>query len=151
LFALALGVAAGALIRRTVPAMAVTLVAFLAVRLPVEFLWRPHYMSPLSVTSAIGDPSATTPAGAWVLDSGLVDAHGNQVYASDVFQTCGPDAFTSFKAPNACVNAHGWLQSLTYQPLERFWPFQLIEAGIFVTLSAAVVALTVLWVRRRLR
>jgi hypothetical protein len=125
--------------------------AFLAARLPIEFLWRPHYMTPLSATSRIGDPSAATPAGAWVLDSGLVDTHGNPVYESQVFQTCGPGAFNDFKAPNACVSSHGWLSSITYQPLERFWPFQFIETAIFVALSAALVALTVVWVRRRLR
>jgi hypothetical protein len=38
LFALAVGVAASALIRRTIPAMAVTLVAYAATRIPIEFI-----------------------------------------------------------------------------------------------------------------
>ena len=33
-------------------------------------------------------------------------------------------------------------------PSGRFWEFQLIEAGIFLALAAAVVALTVWFVRR---
>ena len=44
LFAVALGVFAGALTRKTQAAMAATLVGFLATRLPVEFLARAHYL-----------------------------------------------------------------------------------------------------------
>jgi hypothetical protein len=51
-FAFALGVTAGVLIRRTVPAMAATLVAFVGIRL-ADFEWlRPHLMSPLTITTA---------------------------------------------------------------------------------------------------
>jgi hypothetical protein len=42
LFALAVGVAASALIRRTIPAMAVTLVAYAAARIPIGFI-RAHF------------------------------------------------------------------------------------------------------------
>ena len=47
LFAFALGVAVGAVIRRTLPAMGATLVAFVAVRLAVYEWLRPRYMAPL--------------------------------------------------------------------------------------------------------
>jgi hypothetical protein len=50
LFALALGVFAGVLTRRTLPAMAVTLVGFLAARLAVELLARPRFLAPLRRT-----------------------------------------------------------------------------------------------------
>jgi ABC-2 family transporter protein len=51
-FAFALGVAAGILWRRTVPAMATTLVVFIAVRLPFAHFIRPRLLTPLSrVTS----------------------------------------------------------------------------------------------------
>ena len=46
-FAFALGVAAGAAIRRTLPAMAVTLVAFVAARMAVTYWVRPRMLSPL--------------------------------------------------------------------------------------------------------
>ena len=45
-FAFALGVAAGLIIRRTLPAMATTLVGFVAVRMLVTFLVRPHLIAP---------------------------------------------------------------------------------------------------------
>jgi hypothetical protein len=51
LFAFALGVAAGAVVRRTLPAMGATLVAFVGVRLAVYEWVRPHYMAPLTARS----------------------------------------------------------------------------------------------------
>jgi hypothetical protein len=47
-FGFALGVAAGVLWRRTVPAMATTMVAFAAVRLPFTHFLRPRLMSPVT-------------------------------------------------------------------------------------------------------
>ncbi len=52
-FAFALGAAAGLLIRRTLPAMAVTLGGFIAVRVAVTNWLRPHYMSPVSMTEKL--------------------------------------------------------------------------------------------------
>jgi hypothetical protein len=46
-FAFALGVTAGVLWRRTVPAMATTIAAYIAVRVPFDHFVRPHLMSPL--------------------------------------------------------------------------------------------------------
>ena len=52
LFALALGVLAGAALRRSLAAMSLTLAAFVAVRLAVAKLLRPHYRSPEHETMA---------------------------------------------------------------------------------------------------
>ncbi len=149
LFALAVGVAAGTLIRRTIPAMAVTLVGFLAARLPIEFLLRPHYMAPLRMVAL---SNAQPPVGAWVLDQGFIDGHGNPVFEQQVFQTCAPAVGPVVqKNVDMCIQAHGWVQAITYQPADRFWPFQFIEAGIFLALSAVLLTVTVLWIRHRLR
>ncbi|HYL71749.1 MAG TPA: transporter [Candidatus Dormibacteraeota bacterium] len=148
LFALSLGAAAGAVLRRVLPAMAVTLPAFLAVRLPIEFWLRPHYMPP--VTATVGDANPV-PRGAWLLDNGLIDASGHPVYASDAGRLCGDHAANLVKGSDACLHAHGIFERVVYQPADRFWPFQLIEAGIFLALSLALLGLTVYWVRRRLR
>jgi hypothetical protein len=40
--------------------------------------------------------------------------------------------------------------SILYQPGDRFWTFQGIEAGIFLALAALLVGLTVYWVTHRL-
>ena len=57
LYAFALGTTAGVLIRRTVPAMAVTLGGFLPVRLRLQTM-RAHFMTPLRITYPA---SATSP------------------------------------------------------------------------------------------
>jgi hypothetical protein len=50
LVALAIGVLAGVLFRRTLVAAAVTIPAYLAVRIPLEFGLRPRYREPLTTT-----------------------------------------------------------------------------------------------------
>jgi hypothetical protein len=51
-FAFALGVASGALLRRTLPAMGTTLVGFIAVRLAISQWVRPNLMAPVHTTVA---------------------------------------------------------------------------------------------------
>jgi hypothetical protein len=95
-FAFALGVTAGALIRRTVPAMAVTLAIFAALQVAMPLWVRPNLAPPdrtfIPVTSLGGaGPSQTGPGGdtfslyaltipgqpgAWILSSGSVNAAG---------------------------------------------------------------------------
>lgn len=82
LFAFTLGVAVGSVMRRTVAAMAVTLLGFLAVRFPVEFLLRPHYLAPLTSTADLSASTAdprTGGRGDWILTGGLVDHSGHRL------------------------------------------------------------------------
>jgi hypothetical protein len=41
---------------------------------------------------------------------------------------------------NSCLAAHGFHARILYQPASRFWIFQGIEAGIFIVLAAALIA-----------
>jgi len=150
LFALALGAASGALLRKVLPAMAVTLPAFLAVRLPIEFWLRQHYMPP--ITALVNGSGGGAPSGAWVIDGGLIDSAGHRIYATQATQLCG-NPMTGWlpKSADACLHAHGIFERVVYQPLDRFWPFQFIEAGIYVALSVALLSFTVYWVRHRIR
>jgi hypothetical protein len=159
LFAFALGAACGAFLGRSVVAMAATLGGFLAVRLPVEFWLRAHYLAPITVTSHLAATAAgnsvqlTTPdvpEGAWVLSNGVIDASGNGI-GPGFGAACPPPALPGGQAADAitrCLSDHGFMTQVVYQPADRYWPFQLIEAGIFVTLAAALIVVTVLWVRR---
>ncbi|MGO9489606.1 MAG: hypothetical protein ACLQBB_11325 [Solirubrobacteraceae bacterium] len=89
-FAFAFAVAAGTLIRRTLPAMATTLLAFVGARLIVTYWIRPHLIAPAHTTTSLQSGSnlgfeagpsggATFVAGnpsipnAWVLSSRIVD------------------------------------------------------------------------------
>lgn len=42
------------------------------------------------------------------------------------------------------------MSQVSYQPGDRWWAFQSVEATIFVCLAAPLVGLTVSWVSRRL-
>jgi hypothetical protein len=61
-FAFALGVTAGVLIRRTIPAMAATIVVFTGIRLAFTLWVRPYLIAPLRVTSALVMPIGSGPA-----------------------------------------------------------------------------------------
>jgi hypothetical protein len=142
-FAVSLGVLTGTIIGRTLPAMAVTLVGFLAVRLPIEFLLRPHFMTPVT---AIGVTNAA-PAGAWLLDQGLVDSHGHQVFLSQAMQLCNLALTSDPKQAGVCLARYGIHASVVYQPADRFWPFQLIEGGAYAALSLVCLAVAIAWIR----
>ena len=88
-FAFALGTAIGALIRRTVPAMAVTLAIFAAVQIAMPLGVRPHLIPPDHTVATIdsaqlnfGNLTATAVPGrpgAWILSSGAINAAGQTV------------------------------------------------------------------------
>jgi ABC-type transport system involved in multi-copper enzyme maturation permease subunit len=61
-FAFALGVTAGAFIRRTIPAMAATIVVFTGIRLAFSLWVRPYLIAPLRVTSALVMSTGNGPA-----------------------------------------------------------------------------------------
>jgi ABC-2 family transporter protein len=104
-FALALGVVAGLLIRRTVPAMAATLVAFLGTRIAVQFGLRAHLIPAShlvasltrgglgierrpSGTTLLLPPSVNLP-GAWTLSTRLVDDAGHAPSPAFLRSFCG--------------------------------------------------------------
>ena len=62
--AVAIGILAGVVVRRTIVAAAITVGGYLAVRLPVEFYLRPRYRDPLTTD----DPSVA--AQGWVVHDG---------------------------------------------------------------------------------
>jgi hypothetical protein len=122
LFAVALGAAAGAVLRRTVPAMAITLAAFIAVRVAFVQLVRPHLLP--STTGIVGGGLGANPAlpsGAGYLDTTFLDSH---------LRPLAPDSLIGPSTPVRVV----------YQPAAHFWPMQGIEAGIFVVLALALLA-----------
>src|SRR6266568_9372936 len=144
LLALALGIFAGALTRRTVAAIFLTIVLFLAIRAPVELLWRPNFETPLIVTYPIDqqNPPALSNQD-WQLASGFIDAQGNR--STNLRESCTRD-----ETVTQCLQANGVQANyLTYQPGNRFWTFQWIETGIYVGFSVLALFASV-WLVRRL-
>jgi hypothetical protein len=142
LFALALGTAAGALFERTSPAVALTLVSYIAIRVTIAVGLRTRYLAPLQASTVMGtDPAGMTgsqlpiiPAGGWT--TGLpvdVDAAGHTITAAVWCASSPPVTPGCYPAPITLLQP--------YQPASRFWLFQGIEAAIFVILALALFAL----------
>jgi hypothetical protein len=151
-FGFALGTATGALIRRTVPAMAVTLAIIAAVQVAIPLWVRPHLMPPdRTVVSgplffetagvSVGTLTASLVPGqpeAWILSSGAIDAAGQPV--NRIPAACLPSAPTKAASPDlgACLASQGIREAITYQPASRYWPLQWIETGIFLALALSL-------------
>ena len=137
----------GALIRRTLPAMAATLVTWTTLAIGTAVWLRQHYQVPLKTT---GNP----PDGAWVLSNYATGPNGqvlSQRALNQLFQQA-PASVQNSPNPNALQN---WLaqqhytQWTSYEPASRFWHFQLIEGGWLLALSVVLIAASVWLVRRR--
>jgi hypothetical protein len=145
LFALAVGVLAGIVLRRTIPAVSVTLAVFIATRLGVENFARPHYLPARHET--VSSVAAQAHARDWVVENALVDAVGRRI-------TTAREDLAILHAQQARIDPQdyllslGWRRAISFQPADRFWTFQAIEAGIFLALAALTVAAT-LWAVRR--
>jgi hypothetical protein len=48
------------------------------------------------------------------------------------------------------MHQHGLVRWYEYQPASRFWPFQVIESGIFVAIAAILLALVAWRVHREI-
>ena len=147
LLALALGVCAGALTRRVVAAIFLTIPLFVAICAPVEVWLRPNFEPPLTVTWPFAQPAppGTLSKQNWQIDAGFLDAHGNK---TDTPLTCTLKPLKKGTAMQ-CLPVRGVKNYLTYQPANRFWTFQWIETGIYVGFS--VLALfAAFWLTRRL-
>jgi hypothetical protein len=160
-FAVALGITAGALFGRSLPAIAVTCGVFLAIRVAVTYWVRVHYLP--VVTTIYRVTTNFTPKGAfWQLAHGVVLPGGHlstSLIAGPGEIMSGPGAPAipaqcslgqgQISSTLACMARLGYRSFITYQPGYRFWPFQFIETGIFVALAAALIAVTFLVVRNR--
>jgi hypothetical protein len=160
LFAMALGITAGALLRRTLPALAVTLGGYIAVRAVIALWLRPHYMSAVSVTYKLVG-GFTPPGSYWQLAQGILNSRGQVVPVpngdavdgipvSYLPTSCAALARGASNVAPSCQRALDSFRGfITYQPAGRYWAFQGIETGIFVVLAAALLAVTATVLLRR--
>jgi ABC-type multidrug transport system fused ATPase/permease subunit len=149
LFAAALVLAIGAVLRRTGTAIGIAFVAFFVIRIGIEGWVRQHFQAAVHKTWTSGDGPDLR--GAWILSQlrGLRVAQG---YPNDrgIIDSC---VNTSTKGiDRACLAQHHVIEygSAVFHPANRFWLFQGIEAGIFGALTAALVLFSIWWIRKRI-
>jgi hypothetical protein len=156
-FAVALGIAAGTVIGRSLPAIAVTTGVFFAIRMVVTFWVRVRYMPAVTTIYPV---TRSLPGGGayWPLAHGMVLPGGQFSTSLSVGPgyIVGPGNIpascqqtSQISATLSCMERLGYRSFATYQPGYRFWPFQFIETGIFVALAAALIAVAFLVVLRR--
>jgi ABC-type transport system involved in multi-copper enzyme maturation permease subunit len=137
-----LGAFAGALLRRTVPAIAVAMVAWFAVVLPTALFLRPHFEVPLTAPVSMASKFSTE----WTLSQWWVDPHGHRL-GSSAYNALVRGLQTN--DPQSWLTAHHYVLWETFQPASRFWTFQVIEASGLCLLALALAGATVWWVRKR--
>jgi hypothetical protein len=156
-FGFTLGVTAGALIRRAVPAMAITLAIFAVVQIAMPLWIRPHLfpahhtvipansLHSISLQQGglngssftLGTEDLPGQPGAWLLSSGAVNAAGQATSTT-------PAACTTRSMENNtsafmdCLASHGIREAVSYQPASRYWAFQWTETAIYLALALAL-------------
>ncbi len=155
-FAVALGVAVGAVLRRSLPAMAVTLALYVLVQVAVPLWVRPHLVPPTRAAVAIAASTLDSisldgPSGTGVdrrahrrprrLDP--LQRHGRPERARDspagvVLGLPGRRPPPRWRARSqaqpvdpclARLASEGYTQRVVYQPAGNFWPIQLAETA----------------------
>ena len=155
-FAMAFGICAGTLLRRTLPALAVTLSGFIGVRALTALWLRLHYMTPVTVYYKL--TTGFSPTGSYLgISQGMIGPNGKQVQAGFYGTVANglpvPPACQNLMGSGpgrvmSCLASHGYRGYLSYQPASRFWAFQGIEFAIFLLLAAALLGVT-FWVLER--
>jgi hypothetical protein len=157
LFAVALGIFAGTVWHKVLPAMAVTLVGFLVLRIAV-LLARPHFLPARTISVPVRSAvQLNRSVGDWILSFGVRNAAGVLIGPNKVARTCvpGTGGCPAAGAPGGSGGSGGSGNNILaefnwekYQPANRFWLFQGIETGIFVALAVLLIFLAVRRIRR---
>jgi hypothetical protein len=160
-FGFALGAGTGVLIRRALPAMAITLAIFAAVQVAVPLWIRPYLIPPDRVVATFESVQAvslgTTAAavvpgqpGAWIISSQAINAAGQPVAGVPVSCLPPPPPSGSGLATKPasadaiwqCMDRQGYRDVVTYQPADRYWSIQAAETGMFLVLALALAGLS---------
>lgn len=160
LFAFVLGAVLGLQLRRTLPAMALTVLLVVAAQIVVPTLVRPHLRTPVTASQpmtteviaglrflgADADVSGVTIPDAMVVStSKLLQADG-RVVDLDRYHDC---AFKSPEGAPACLAALDLHVRVAYQPADRYWTFQWLELGLLLGAAGALAGVALWSIRRR--
>lgn len=160
-FAFAVGLAAGVLLRRTVPAMAITLAVFAGVQVAWPSWVRPHLIPPVRRTAPLdlstlggilidnNNQMVITPGfsnhDAWLLSGQTLTSAGHP-FTGPATHACLAGSFQACVASLAQLHLR---QLVVYQPGSRYWQFQWYETAIFVAVAAALALFCMMRISRR--
>lgn len=154
LFAAAICLATGSLLRRAIPAIGITLVAYVALRATIGGFLRYRFLAP--VTKHVSFNSGG-PGGPDVPSRADYLVNATASVPKEVMRACfggflnpPPVGSPAGQHAQACISAHGVLASVIYQPGSRFWVLQGIEASIYLVPAFALLGVAVWWIRYRI-
>ena len=149
LFAAALVLAIGVVLRRTGTAIGLAFVAFFVLRIGILGWGREHYQAAVHESWTTGDGPDLR--GAWILsDIRGLRLTGGGAPDPRLIDSCLERS--TKRLDSACLAQHHVVEygAATFQPADRFWTFQAIEAGIFGALTVALVLFSIWWIRKRI-
>jgi hypothetical protein len=152
-FGVALGIAVGAVVRRVLPALGITIVTLGVIRYVFTDYVRARLMPAATLIGHLHGVGSKSLNGAWILSDNMENRAGriiNQyggIVPMHLPAVCKPGPARPLRA--ACLADHGFHEVITYQPASRFWAMQGIEAAIFVGAAALLVGVTLWTVRTR--
>jgi hypothetical protein len=143
LFAFITGVAAGAVLRRTLPAIAVTLaVTVTAILCFFFFNVRTHYAPLERVVLDIPAANALTGSDVMIENVAFIGPDGRERPFFEL-SNCPPGQERS------CLVESDIRQVIYYHPASRYWRFQWTEAALLLAASVVLGAVAVFWAARR--
>lgn len=168
------GTVVGLLLRRTLPAMAVTLVVFLAFQFFFPNVVRPSLLPPekatLSMTaeainqaqnlgslgggSVIGGVKIPSAPDAWIAETSPLRTADGKTLSGAKFNACLDNphktgAGDTFGDTAVCLAEHKLHVDVLYHPSSRYWAFQWLETASYLALSGILTAFGLRRVRRR--
>ncbi|MFF8958197.1 ABC transporter permease subunit [Streptomyces sp. NPDC014894] len=172
--ALTLGAVLGLLLRRTLPAMALTLVVFLAFQFLFPNVVRPGLVPPERATlamtaeavngarnlggigggSVIGGVRIPGAPDAWIAETSPLRTADGETLGGAEFSACldsppRTGAGGTFGDTAVCLAGHDLHVDVRYHPVDRYWTFQWLETAIYLALAGLLTAFAGWRIRRR--
>ncbi|GAA2319024.1 hypothetical protein GCM10010234_76700 [Streptomyces hawaiiensis] len=135
LAALALGVLVGLLLRRSLPALGVAVLAVMSLVYVLDEL-RPHLWPVQTVATTLDD--GTPSLDSMIVETGALTGSGARVPI--------PSCSGEFDCESRTGITHFYAD---YHPASHFWPLQLIETGLLLAVAALAAATAFVLLRRR--
>ncbi|RAO25048.1 hypothetical protein MED15_00806 [Micromonospora noduli] len=165
--AFVVGVATGLLLRRTLAAMAVTLLVVISLQIAAPFVVRPWLAQPVTTVSPLqfdGDYGISMSPdtgrmtvqvqpdrrGDWIVSSTTITSTGAEFTGPADMTQCGPRASGGREACQSWLGKQNLSLKVSYVPGSKFWDLQWREFGALFALTVALSLFSLWWVRRRL-
>jgi hypothetical protein len=152
-FAASLCLAVGSVLRRALPAVGITLIAYVPLRGIIGGWLRYHYLAPVTKyfpfdSGGSGGPLAPSRADYFMSATASIPKPIMRLCFGGTLNPPPPNSAAGRLVP-ACFSHHGVFASVIYQPGSRFWLFQGIESAIYLVPAIALLALAAWWIRYR--